>query len=209
MTERIHEGRTMKAKDKLQVLSLCLMAALLVGCSGVREQFGLAKKRPPDEFRVVSRAPLSIPPDFGLRPPEPGAVRPQEGTVTDQARTAVFGRQGQVVPPDQQVAVSQGLTQGEVALLRDAGALNSDPSIRQQVDRESAALAEEQDSFINKLVFWRDPEEPGTVVDATAEEKRLKENEALGDAPTTGDTPSLQRKERAIFEGLFKGGSIF
>lgn len=199
----------MTALRKLQVMTLCLSAVALAGCSGVSETFGLESKRPPDEFRVVSRAPLSVPPDFSLRPPEPGAVRPQEGTTSQQARTAVFGRQGQVLPADQQVTVSDGRSQGEIALLKQADALNVDPAIRQEVDRESAKLAEEQDSFLNSLVFWREKEEPGTVVDATAESRRLKENEALGQAPTEGETPSIQRKEKAIFEGLFDGGSLF
>ena len=35
----------------------------------------------PDEFAVESRAPLTVPPDFDLRPPEPGAPRPQEKTA--------------------------------------------------------------------------------------------------------------------------------
>ncbi len=44
---------------------------LLAGCSGVQEQFSLTST-PPDEFKVTTRAPLAIPPDFNLRPP-PGA----------------------------------------------------------------------------------------------------------------------------------------
>ncbi len=203
------KGQNMTARGKMNGAILCLMAVLLVGCGGVREQFGLERKRPPDEFRVVARAPLSLPPDFALRPPEPGAVRPQEGSATDQARNAVFRREGQVVPLDQQVTVSDGRSEGEVALLRQAGALNANPAIRQEVNREAAALAEEQDSFINSLIFWRKQEEPGTVIDATAESQRLRENEALGQAVTTGDTPSIQRKEKAIFEGLLDGGSLF
>src|SRR3546814_5174685 len=46
--------------------------------------------RSPDEFRVVSRAPLTLPPDYNLRPPEPGAPRPQVGTPSQQAERAVF-----------------------------------------------------------------------------------------------------------------------
>ena len=51
------------------------LVALIIsvgGCEGVREAAGIAKKAP-DEFAVVTRAPLSMPPDYGLRPPRPGA----------------------------------------------------------------------------------------------------------------------------------------
>jgi hypothetical protein len=40
----------------------------------------------PDEFAVESRAPLTMPPDFELRPPQPGAARPQEKSSDQEAR---------------------------------------------------------------------------------------------------------------------------
>ena len=43
----------------------------------------------PDEFAVESRAPLTIPPEFDLRPPQPGAPRPQEVTAADKARKVI------------------------------------------------------------------------------------------------------------------------
>ncbi len=43
----------------------------------------------PDEFAVESRAPLTIPPEFDLRPPQPGAPRPQEVTAADRARRVI------------------------------------------------------------------------------------------------------------------------
>ncbi len=38
----------------------------------------------PDEFAVARAAPLVIPPDFSLVPPQPGAPRPQDATGTSQ-----------------------------------------------------------------------------------------------------------------------------
>ena len=43
----------------------------------------------PDEFAVESRAPLVVPPDFDLRPPQPGAPRPQEKTAAEKARSVI------------------------------------------------------------------------------------------------------------------------
>ena len=45
----------------------------------------------PDEFAVQRQAPLVIPPDFALTPPQPGAPRPAEGTAAQQALDALFG----------------------------------------------------------------------------------------------------------------------
>jgi len=60
---------------------------LLPGC-GFRQLIGLDHTGP-DEFAVESRAPLTIPPDFELRPPQPGASRPQEVTAAERARKAI------------------------------------------------------------------------------------------------------------------------
>ena len=68
------------------VSAICLAGALaLSGCTGFKQAIGLEPTMP-DEFEVVSRAPLTIPPDFDLRPPKPGAPRPQEVSTEKLAR---------------------------------------------------------------------------------------------------------------------------
>jgi Protein of unknown function (DUF3035) len=68
---------------------LCLAgASLLPGCTDLKRSIGL-EKTSPDEFAVESRAPLTIPPDFELRPPQPGAARPQEKSSGQQARQVI------------------------------------------------------------------------------------------------------------------------
>ena len=52
---------------------------------------GVLGRERPDEFAVQRQAPLVIPPDFALTPPEPGAPRPAEGTAAQQALDALFG----------------------------------------------------------------------------------------------------------------------
>lgn len=57
----------------------------LSGCESVKQAIGLTAV-PPDEFAVETQAPLTIPPDFKLRPPKPGASRPHEVTSAAAAR---------------------------------------------------------------------------------------------------------------------------
>ena len=59
--------------------------SLLSGCSNFKQMIGLDQPMP-DEFAVESRASLTVPPDFDLRPPEPGAPRPQEKSAEQQAQ---------------------------------------------------------------------------------------------------------------------------
>src|SRR5215471_1884808 len=71
------------------VTVLCSTCALLLwGCTDLRRSIGL-EKTSPDEFAVESRAPLTMPPDFELRPPQPGATRPQEKSSDQQARQII------------------------------------------------------------------------------------------------------------------------
>ena len=68
--------------------SLALAATALLGaCTGG----GLLGRDRPDEFAVQRQAPLVVPPDFALTPPQPGAPRPAEGTAAQQALQALFG----------------------------------------------------------------------------------------------------------------------
>jgi len=52
---------------------------------------GIRGRDAPDEFAVQREAPLSVPPDFALVPPKPGAPRPAEGTAAQEALDALFG----------------------------------------------------------------------------------------------------------------------
>ncbi|MGE4278302.1 MAG: DUF3035 domain-containing protein [Magnetospirillum sp.] len=185
--------------------SLCVAALLLAaplalsGCAEAKRAMGYDKS-PPDEFQVVSRAPLVVPPDFSLRPPTPGAERPQEGNVRDQARRVLTGNPRANTPIS-----TQGRTQGDVALLKKAGAEQTNPEIRMLVNKETQQLADADASFTDKLVFWRKAEGPGygEQLDAAKEAQRLRENQALGNTLTSGDTPRIERRRKGMLEGIW------
>jgi hypothetical protein len=197
-------------------------AAGLSGCRGTREALGLDKKPAPDEFQVTTRQPLALPPNYQLRPPQPGAA-PLETAVVDQAKQTVFGREAAgaggakpaVVPVGTRNAVAQPpaaaapavpgfqrRSSGEQALLARAGAANADPNIRILVDRDSQQIADANKTLVDDLLFWRKPPEPGVIIDATKESERLKQNAALGKAPSEGEVPTVKRKSRGILDGL-------
>jgi hypothetical protein len=182
------------------LMGLIIGAIGLGGCENAKEVIGLTKQAP-DEFAIVTRAPLSIPPQFGLRPPKPGAERPQETTPTSKARSILLrnsGRRGQAG------AVTSGkFSSSEAAFLKRAGALNTDPSIRQQVNVESSALVDADKSVLRKVIFWQDPEKPGKIVDATKESKRIRQVTAQGDSITKGEVPVITRKKKGWLEGIF------
>lgn len=175
---------------------------LLAGCSGVQDQFSLTST-PPDEFKVTTRAPLAVPPDFSLRPPAPGEPRPQEGTATQQAKQVIFRATDNAEPTFAEAMPGDGRTLGERALLAEANVDQSQSDIRLVVERESQTLREEDGYLYDVLVFWRDEPPPGQIIDAEAEARRLQENAALGKPVTAGETPTIERKKKALLEGIF------
>lgn len=70
------------------ILMLAGGATLLGACSQGGSLFNRIR---PDEFAVSRQAPLVVPPDFSLMPPNPGAPRPQDLDSSKQALDALFG----------------------------------------------------------------------------------------------------------------------
>jgi hypothetical protein len=72
--------------------SALVAMTLLAACSrGDRPGVMAGRSSNLDAFAVSKRAPLTIPPDFALVPPKPGASRPQEADSSQQALSALFG----------------------------------------------------------------------------------------------------------------------
>lgn len=192
---------------RVATVAITLMAVVLAsGCETVKKTV-TREKRAPDEFAVYSRAPLSVPPEFALRPPEPGAERPQAVSAKESAQDALFtstrAGKGGARPKPQLPPAMANASPGVQALLRQTGALTAEPSIRAIVNRETSILAEDDKTLADRIMFWGVPNEHGEAVDAQKETQRIRETQALGKPITEGDTPTITRKRRAVLEGLF------
>lgn len=186
-------GRLLLAAALAPVLSVALS-----GCGNVRATLGLDKK-PPDEFSVVTRAPLTLPPDAKLRPPRTGERDTGENSPVERAKQAVFGMNAEPT-------ANPSNSQGEQSLLRRAGATDVRPNIRQVIDEEGAQAVKADERLIDEILFWRKAKEtPASIVNASKEAERLRTNSALGLPPTEGETPSVDSGKRkgGLLEGLF------
>ena len=185
--------------DRRTVAVACLACSLVLGtsaCSNLRDAFGLSK-RAPDEFAVLTKPPLVMPPDFSLRPPLPGAAAgPTSATATAEAKAALLGQGAAESPP------AAGSV-GEQALLTRAGADEARPGIRALILRETTQLEDRDPSFTERLIFWRRAPPSGQVIDAAKEAERLRRAAAGGQPPTDGETPVIQRRERGLLEDIF------
>jgi len=73
----------------LSVLLVAGIGLTLAGCSGLGDALGLSK-RPPDEFEVVAKKPLAVPPDFNLRPPAEEELSLMDQNPREMAYRALF-----------------------------------------------------------------------------------------------------------------------
>jgi hypothetical protein len=172
------------------IVATALVAAVgLTACTSTRKALGMNKVTP-DEFRVVTKAPLVVPPDYSLRPPAPGKPRPQELQPESVARNALLGQRE-----------AEARTDGEKLLVAKAGADKADPLIRYVVDDEFGDVAHKEKSFADKVMFWRadkpaTPDTPAVVadntaapIDAAAEQERI--------AKLTGGKPVVIQREQS------------
>lgn len=179
------------SRTALAVVSL----AALAGCSDYKRTLGFTRDAP-DEFTVTTRAPLAMPSSYELTPPQPGMPRPQETSQTQQAE--------EVLVPATALAGDASAkgqdSRGQSALVAQAGP-PAPPRIRQMVNAE-AVEDRPAVSITDRLMFWRDRQTPGTVVDAPREAQRIRENAALGQPVIDGDTPIVQPKRKSILGAI-------
>lgn len=105
------------------LISTLIASTLVSGCAA------LGGSNSPDEFRVVKKAPLVVPPDYSLRPPEAGSGTPFEVDETRAGTASAFGSD-----------IGTNASASERALVASAGANAVSPVIREQVDWEEAAI---------------------------------------------------------------------
>ncbi len=158
---------------RLLVPSVLGAALLVAGCTGeeVEKSLGVARTTP-DEFTVTTRAPLAMPPDESLPPPSPGAARPQELSARQQALEAIA--------PDVALRGAAGSdSAGQEALLANARAAAAQPARAGEIHGGVGVGG--------TLAFWKG-RSPNLLVDADAENKRLRDAAANGQSPTAGST---------------------
>lgn len=187
---------------------------LLAACSGsdVKDTLGL-KRQSPDEFRVVTRPPLSVPPQFDLRPPAP-VGEGRSGVATDeQAKSLMLGTVSESgntfrLKPDNSplmatLSPSSGKLSPETNFLTRAGATEANPEIRRVIEAEKRAAVEtvEEDSSWWNVLSLTDKKDP--MVDAQGEAERIKSAQAEGQPITGGKTPEAKQRDTGVLGGIF------
>jgi len=155
-------------KTKLSLLALGAACLATTACSS-----GAGGSRTPDEFRVVTKAPLNVPPDYSLRPPGAGQSLPAEVEAAKADNAAAFGS-----------TLGANASASEKALFAAAGANAISPMIRTELDYEEFKTIRKSKSVADRVMFWRkdNPEDAASAA---------KDN-ATGDAPVMIESTSAK-----------------
>ncbi|HEY1613157.1 MAG TPA: DUF3035 domain-containing protein [Rhizomicrobium sp.] len=164
-------------RNVLRFAALAGLALSLIGCESIRQAAGVTKE-PPDEFAVVTKSPLVIPPDFELKPPKPGAVPTNQSSPTDAAQAALFGDD----PAAAAAAISGNYSPAERTVLANSGGASADHGIRKQIAADTKSMEATDDSFTDELLFGSPDTDNGKPLDADAEAQRISAAKAQGKA---------------------------
>lgn len=180
VSDRRHHRRA--GRVAITCLLLAGVGLVASGCSGFRKAIG-EEKSSPDEFEVVVRPPLSLPPSFYANATQ----------LTENAPAASSGLSSGDSPIDARsvAAATLGATEGRAAdnyeQIFDFSAVPE--NIREIVDEETYGIRFER--RIPLQVLFGGMPDVGPVLDKFAEDQRLRRTFREGQPVTDGGTPAV------------------
>lgn len=169
----------------------------IASCSGsVRDNLGM-RRSAPNEFKVVSNPPLSVPPEFSLRPPVEDNVYVPPKSVAVDAKNVLFKQGSAGVASDNETA-------SEEVFRSQFKASDANPQIKSLLQQEfiAAAKQEEEESFIEKNLISKIPglstdkkaNQSDPAVNARLEKDRIVQEQKKGEKITGVETPTVESK---------------
>ena len=171
--------------------ALASAALIATGCTSTSRALGLEKSAP-NEFNILTKAPLIVPPEYNLRPPAVGSSSAENNYSQKTAREALLGPIDDAEPSD-----------GEVALMARAGVNRANPEIRLEIDGVNS-VERKSENFADRLLFWRngqafDADGNPAPLDSENEARRL---ESVNSATGGGEVTISKRPAEEKLPGL-------
>jgi hypothetical protein len=153
----------MSALLKIYFILTCIIL-LLNSCGGVKEKIGIIKKAP-DEFQVYESKPLSVPPNFELRPPAEGEILANEND-----ESIIFSDENNI---------DKNLTLSDEILLISLGEKEIEKNIRKIINDENS-IQEVDKSLLDKIInfepiFEGEKNKESEIINAVEEKKRIED----------------------------------
>lgn len=188
----------MTLTTRLTLGVVCFGLGSLGACGEAENPIGiLTKGSSPDEFAVISRAPLVVPRGGSLPEPDPGAPSPLD---PDPQRTAILALTG---GPDPSAGGVGDPSASERALLAGTEASAANPSIRDQLERDAEPDEDapyEPPSVLELFVEPRKkPLDRATLLDPDREARRLQTGGAVAPVNPNEEPPEPEEPESDDF----------
>ena len=160
-------------KNNMYLIFMIIILLFMSACSDFRRAIG-TEKSSPNEFEVITRPPLSLPPDFMERPNKENLDQTigEKTSSLGQAKN-IFGSK------DKKVSSYNELFSTDLI----------EENIRTKIDEETKGIIFEK-RLPAQIVFGGLPN-VGPVLDKMKEDERLRKNKMQNKSLTEGATPAI------------------
>ena len=110
---------------------LILNISLISGCGSELSDVLGTNKLPPDEFTILTKPPLIVPPEYNLRPPAEGEIRPNVQQPNRQLQSILFGQNQ-----------TDDFSSSEISLMTGSDVAEAIPNIKEVLDSEMRDVEE-------------------------------------------------------------------
>lgn len=160
-----------------------MLILVVSACAVDKQSLGIGRKTP-DEFVVMKRQLLSMPPEYNLAPPEPGKAPLKQAKPEAEAEKVLYGTEEN----------ADNITEDDGAFLDELRTNVYHPNIRNMLDEELINDPANNKYLIDNLMFWKEREN-AVILDNLEEAKRIKYNKKQGRSIDEGDVPVIKPGE--------------
>ena len=122
---------------------LCLTLTVSACGSGLSDAFAY-KKNPPDEFAILKKQPLIIPPDYSLKPPNEAGSKIARSSTRVEAEQILTGRE---------VDINEIASDGEREILDRVGSNPSQNNVRAKIQNDGNNVISKDKTVTEKLIL--------------------------------------------------------
>ena len=112
-------------------LIFILNISLISGCGSELSDVLGTNKLPPDEFTILTKPPLIVPPEYNLRPPAEGEIRPNVQQPNRQLQSILFGQNQ-----------TDDFSSSEISLMTGSDVAEAIPNIKEVLESEMRDVEE-------------------------------------------------------------------
>ena len=119
-----------------------LASLFLVGCGSELGKVLGTDKLPPDEFTILTKPNLVIPPEYNLRPPAEGEIRPVPQQPSRELQAILFNNS----------VNTEEFSNSEINLMTGADVAESIPNIKEVLDSEMRDVEDVNENLKTQII---------------------------------------------------------